>query len=1530
MSTPAQPSVPSRTTVTSGADSLSTQLVSEDDLHRFERELRNGRDDDQVPHQPLANHYMQLEVDLMRFRNGEIDASEFEASLVRFKQALQDARVSSGGYLKDGQFMLTEYPISFSELPEGAQKAYAQGFLDRYDPIQIYGKRLETVLADFRAERASGQDLERALIEFEENLTAAGVGTMENVRDGEYLVHDTMVALENAMGSVENLAHDFANSFLNGFGVDTGHVAETANTPFTPFSWLQREQQMNVADRVLNDYLYNSPEAQRQEKYELAASIVLPDSPEAANQIAEQSARVAELRDSLLPFLSSDSSTPVNTELLVREVTELVRLWEEQGVRFTRLYYDAGTNTVRRTYNSDNPPPWMTQNQIYNLNEEYKNSWSRSRAISALEVNDLLQIAHGVANSLLAKVRGLTLDHVDQFGDIKASTRMRQLLDELNAAQNVPDNVDLDAYYTANIATAQLHLGSGDLKHYEYRLTDAARAVLGDDGWGLHRDTLFSAYHWITRQVALPRQETMGNSDNDLIPRPPEDVPFTNAWNGSSRETRIEYLGFDVETWNEVEPLLAEAVMAHKQRKDGELTVNDAVGLGMAAFIGYASGGALAPAVTSFLGGSALAGVAGAAVGGAVGSMFSTLIITGDWVTARESFKDIFEGDLKEGLAELALKYIGVDTRYAALVNSATSDEAIDQLTEELGLELVQQFGGPVIDGLKSYTPDIVDSYLDDLKKVLLTVDDPELIAEHAIGWWGGELASMLGVANENGIKLVTSLLDTAVTSGDFDIGALQEFLGQEVVDYLADVPAEVVERLGGKDSTLALLGGVAAQLVVNNLDNAIEGESFSDNLIEDARVEFEEFVTGLAENWVEQGGLEAVLTWIPGSENWGADFSDMIMAGHASGWDGDTLRAHLSESSLFSNLVNSYVPGGGLQNFLTRAIQYASENGLDTQTILNAATIDMVDILANAGISQDVVNFLGGNSAMLAKMSDVFGQRLIENGGDLNATLRDMEKYARGLAAGHIGDFTQSILTQVLGPKAGQVIDAMAGLAEGEAAGWSDEAKEKYIDEQILTPLGDSAAAVVIGAFGGKQNFVAGLLGAMADAYVTNEGDSTAARGAAIDFIMNRLTGLVGGNDLQAEGGLTLVGPQPFSLAESVSQLIQFADENDWDEKAITGYVEDQFLNNGLAGNLIDTLLGGFGTRAQLSAVLVEELISSWNETGDPEKVIERFVTFILNPPEVTGADPLSNDKITGAASSLDSVIQGSSFGIESGTMDAATASGLETLVSSAEHCLAESVPIPGMPLVSLAAGKLGFESHGETMQAAIDYLDCKARAGIDFTDEEKVFLHELYEAFWWGGTFGGMNEAGELADYYVNGDDPILEIESEVYEASVVVQDTTVAMQSHIRDLAANGESFAKLSTADLSFRQSSHFSDVMLINGSRDIGTQGYVQSNGLVFAEQDNSRLKNTDNRFYIQSVTEQTADGEFITTFRVENKYDFVPYSGSTEEDERNITSLRLSPEITIELPDGLSEYMASNLGIANVFDYYAEWTIRWS
>ena len=249
--------------------------------------------------------------------------------------------------------------------------------------------------------------------------------------------------------------------------------------------------------------------------------------------------------------------------------------------------------------------------------------------------------------------------------------------------------------------------------------------------------------------------------------------------------------------------------------------------------------------------------------------------------------------------------------------------------------------------------------------------------------------------------------------------------------------------------------------------------------------------------------------------------------------------------------------------------------------------------------------------------------------------------------------------------------------------------------------------------------------------------------------------------------------------------------------------------------------------------------------------------------------------------------------------------------------------VPMPRTPLFNLVTGSLfGAEQNIQAVQSAIDYLDIKAKASITFTATENTFLKELYESFSIGGRVSGRPEAAMLAYYYVNGSGQSLEINSAVYETSEIVMDTTQAMLDHIRDI-VNPGSTIQLATNDPSFTQSQHIRSVMLINGSRDINTQGYVQSIRLIFAEQGNTRLQRTDNRFTIESTTISTADGVFETTFLIKNTYDFESYTKGDK-----VTELSLGGQILI-LPDGLSEYMASGTGVAQVFEYHAQWTINW-
>ena len=86
--------------------------------------------------------------------------------------------------------------------------------------------------------------------------------------------------------------------------------------------------------------------------------------------------------------------------------------------------------------------------------------------------------------------------------------------------------------------------------------------------------------------------------------------------------------------------------------------------------------------------------------------------------------------------------------------------------------------------------------------------------------------------------------------------------------------------------------------------------------------------------------------------------------------------------------------------------------------------------------------------------------------------------------------------------------------------------------------------------------------------------------------------------------------------------------------------------------------------------------------------------------------------------------------------------------------------------------------------LQSAIDYLTCKAKEKMSFNDDDKEFLKELYEAFSWGGSYKGYNEAADLADYYVNGDGSRLKVNAELYNISIIVKETMQAMRLFIAE--------------------------------------------------------------------------------------------------------------------------------------------------
>ena len=271
------------------------------------------------------------------------------------------------------------------------------------------------------------------------------------------------------------------------------------------------------------------------------------------------------------------------------------------------------------------------------------------------------------------------------------------------------------------------------------------------------------------------------------------------------------------------------------------------------------------------------------------------------------------------------------------------------------------------------------------------------------------------------------------------------------------------------------------------------------------------------------------------------------------------------------------------------------------------------------------------------------------------------------------------------------------------------------------------------------------------------------------------------------------------------------------------------------------------------------------------------------------------------------------------------ASKSNEQTLSKAAQACLEQAVEIPSMPLYHMGnIAVFNSKSSFDLMQATIDYLTCKAKAKMPFSKTEKTFLIELYESFWWGGHFKRMHEAAQLANHYIHGKGVAVKMDSKPYENSVVVQDTIEAMKSYIRELANNNEYFFTLKTIDQKFIHSYYFKQLMRINSSRKITTQGYVKSNGVIYAESNNPKLKYSDHRFVLQANTAQFTKNNFRTSWSVKNRYDFEPFSKSNKYSE-----IPLKESKALILPDGLSEYMHSGLNIATPYNYEAKWTEVW-
>jgi hypothetical protein len=262
-------------------------------------------------------------------------------------------------------------------------------------------------------------------------------------------------------------------------------------------------------------------------------------------------------------------------------------------------------------------------------------------------------------------------------------------------------------------------------------------------------------------------------------------------------------------------------------------------------------------------------------------------------------------------------------------------------------------------------------------------------------------------------------------------------------------------------------------------------------------------------------------------------------------------------------------------------------------------------------------------------------------------------------------------------------------------------------------------------------------------------------------------------------------------------------------------------------------------------------------------------------------------------------------------------------TCAAKAKACLAKAVPIPGWPLLNMGAAALGSKSDFDLLQNAIDYLSCKAKAKMTFTDEEKAFLKHIFESLWLGGELKGYTEAAQLADHYVNGKGVRLKIDAAVYQTSVIVNDTSAAIKDYVRQLIVKRANVAIVRSSDPGFLYSRQSRRVCRTSG-RDVNKQGYLLSDGNLLTEQSNSRLKNANNRFILVAQNTQMGGQTVVTRWRVDDKYVFEPFERADL-----TTNIPLSTSKVLKLPDGLSQYMCVQK-IASEFDYWAEWTETWN
>jgi hypothetical protein len=212
--------------------------------------------------------------------------------------------------------------------------------------------------------------------------------------------------------------------------------------------------------------------------------------------------------------------------------------------------------------------------------------------------------------------------------------------------------------------------------------------------------------------------------------------------------------------------------------------------------------------------------------------------------------------------------------------------------------------------------------------------------------------------------------------------------------------------------------------------------------------------------------------------------------------------------------------------------------------------------------------------------------------------------------------------------------------------------------------------------------------------------------------------------------------------------------------------------------------------------------------------------------------------------------------------------------------------------------AGRKAVEAFTNA-QARLDVITQKAyerEQNATITSGEKWLLTAVYNALWAGGHFKGLPEAAQLLGHYLAEWGTPLEIDSKIYQDSGVVKKEMERQKQRARAEMQSGKAESKLAS--------------------------------GRLLA--DHARLKYADNRFILTSTTVRAGPSAYLTTWRVDNSYDFEDFHG-TSQNWRLLSKWSEFPfqGQKLKIYDGLSRYLVA-LDMAEEFDYFATWAEMWA